>query len=133
MVRFDEKLNLMIAVVLIIAFVGVRQLNNAPATTSDPWFEQAVLESSQPVVVKFGAEWCGPCRQMDAALANIKHRYPAVRFVRIDIDQKPDLFNEFRSGSSIPQMAIFEQGRIVSRQRGFAGEEALAKWLARYL
>lgn len=60
---------------------------------NDGWFEKAVLESSHPVVMKFGAEWCGPCRSMDEAIGMLRPKLsPKVSFSIVDIDQKPELF-----------------------------------------
>lgn len=75
---------------------------------NDTWFQQAVLESSRPVVVKFGAEWCGPCRGMDQAISELRPKYASTAgFFIVDVDQKPDLFRHYRSGSGIPQVMIF--------------------------
>lgn len=98
-------------------------------TVDDPWFQSAVLENTRPVVVKFGAEWCPPCRSMDVAISKVKGSFSQARFVTINIDEKPGVFRTFRSGSGIPQVAIFQDGAVVARTRGFGGEAALRSWL----
>ena len=96
----------------------------------DGWFEKAVLESSHPVVVKFGAEWCGPCRGMDEAIGILRPKLsPNVSFYIVDIDKKPELFQHYGSGSGIPQVMIFEQGKVVASQRGFGSTEQLETWI----
>ena len=89
-----------------------------------------MLESSQPVVVKFGAEWCGPCRSMDEAISILRPKLsPAVGFYVVDIDKKPELFQHYGSGGGIPQVMIFEHGKVVASQRGFGSTEQLEAWI----
>lgn len=111
------------AVVITLAFPAERKVS------ADPWFQGAVLENTRPVVVKFGADWCPPCRSMDKALSKVKGSFPQARFVTINIDEKPDVFQTFRNGSGIPQVAIFQDGAVIARTRGFPGEAALRSWL----
>jgi thioredoxin-like negative regulator of GroEL len=127
-----EKLNKIMTivvgavVVLAILLSGGRQ----PEPVNDPWFRQAVLESSTPVVVKFGADWCGPCRGMDAAMDTLQPQYASrAKFLKIDIDKTPNLFAHYGSGSGIPQIMIFREGRVVAQQKGFGGEDGLKHWL----
>lgn len=96
----------------------------------DGWFEKAVLESSHPVVVKFGAEWCGPCRSMDEAIGILRPKLSSnVSFYIVDIDKKPELFQHYKSGGGIPQVMIFEHGKVVASQRGFGSAEQLEAWI----
>lgn len=98
-------------------------------SVNDPWFQAAVLENTRPVVVKFAADWCPPCRSMDKALSKVKGNFPQARFVTINVDEKPGVFRTFRSGAGIPQVAIFRDGSVIARTRGFSGEAALKSWL----
>lgn len=123
-----ERLNLFVAFILAAAFVAIgMQSSSEPAC--DPWFEQAVLKNSRPVVVKFGAEWCPPCRAMDESLNHLQGRFPQARFVKISVDDKGELFRQYRSGSGIPQILIFRNGEVVAHERGFGGQDRLAAWL----
>lgn len=113
-------------VALSIAFLRPAQ---APPP-SDGWFQKAVLESPHPVVVKFGAEWCGPCRGMDEAIGILRPKLShAVGFYIVDIDKKPELFRHYSSGGGIPQVMIFEHGKVVASQRGFGSTEQLEEWI----
>lgn len=127
-----EKLNIIVGVALLGCGIAVSGIST-PETSSDPWFQRTVLESQRPVVVKFGAEWCGPCRSMDAAMDQLQGRFPQATFLKVDVDEKPDLFSEFRSGQGIPQVVLFRNGSVASRQRGFGGEQQFANWLQRNL
>ena len=96
----------------------------------DEWFQKSVLDNSHPVVVKFGAEWCGPCRGMDEAIRILRPKLGSqVGFFIVDIDKKPELFRHYGSGSGIPQVMIFEHGKVVASQRGFGNTEQLESWI----
>lgn len=120
-----------IAVLAVVVFtVALTSGGKQKAVTDDPWFKNAVLQNSQPVVVKFGADWCGPCRGMDEAIDSLKSDFsPRAKFLKIDIDKNPELFAQYRSGSGIPQVMIFRNGQVVAQQRGFGGAEGLKQWL----
>ncbi len=120
------------AAVVVIAMIG--QTDHRSHEADDPWFVQAVLRNPRTVVVKFGADWCGPCRSMDQALDRLESRFSQqARFLRINVDEKPELFSQFGSGSGIPQVLVFRNGEVVARQRGFGGSEHLSSWLSENL
>ena len=131
-----DQLNKFITGGLVFVGVAVAMLSS-PARQSvpqDPWFEHAVLKNPRTVVVKFGAEWCGPCRSMDGALDTLESQYAArARFLRTDVDKKPEVFDAFGRGSGIPQIMIFKDGQVVAHERGFGGRDQLNQWLAQNL
>ena len=128
MENISRLLSGIVFVAVVMAFIALRSEPGPPPT--DAWFQKAVLECSKPVVVKFGAEWCGPCRGMDEAIKELRPRLShKVGFFTVDIDQKPELFRHYRSGSGIPQIMIFENGEVVSSQRGFGSLERLESWI----
>lgn len=129
-----EKLNQLVGAVLVAVAVGAVWSGSSAEAPEDSWFQRAVLEHSQPVVVKFGADWCGPCRSMDQSLDSLESRFAnRARFLKINVDEKPELFTYYRSGSGIPQIMIFRDGEVIARERGFGGTEALREWLAEHL
>ena len=58
------------------------------------WFRSAVLNQSGPVLVKFGATWCGPCRATDAELTQLSQSGPWP-VVKIDVDEQPSLAQHY--------------------------------------
>lgn len=71
------------------------------------------------IVVKFGAEWCGPCRELEPALAKLAPNYKSseVEFFSIDTDNYPEATQKYRF-SGIPHTIIFRNGKIVERFNG---------------
>ena len=72
------------------------QATTQAAIDDSAWQKQSTLLASKPMVVDFFATWCGPCKQLAPILEGVeKNHQGEVIFQRIDIDQKPDLAQEF--------------------------------------
>jgi thioredoxin 1 len=75
---------------------------------TDATFENEVLQSSEPVLVDFWAEWCGPCHAVAPVLEKIAEERK-IKLVKVNIDENQDL--ALRYGiQSIPNMVLFEGG-----------------------
>ena len=75
---------------------------------TDTTFDQEVLQSGEPVLVDFWAEWCGPCHAVAPVLERIADERN-LKLVKVNIDENQDL--AIRYGiQSIPNMVLFESG-----------------------
>ncbi|MDQ3823292.1 MAG: thioredoxin [Actinomycetota bacterium] len=71
-------------------------------------FDQEVLQSEEPVLVDFWAEWCGPCHAVSPILDRIAEER-ALKLVKVNIDEEQEL--SIRYGiQSIPAMVLFKDG-----------------------
>ena len=87
-------------------------------------FEQEVLNSANPVFVDFWAEWCGPCRAVSPVVEELSGEYgDKVDFVKINVDENGKLAQKYNV-FSIPTLAIFKNGEIVSQKMGAATKES---------
>jgi thioredoxin 1 len=97
---------------------------------SDATFETEVLKASEPVVVDFWAEWCGPCRLIAPALEEIAGTMGnKVKVVKLNVDENPATASKYDI-MSIPTLMIFKNGRLASRQVGAAPKQKLEQWIS---
>jgi len=100
------------------------------AKVSDADFETQVLKSTEPVVVDFWAEWCGPCRMIGPALEEIAgSMYGKVKIVKLNVDENPATAAKYGI-MSIPTLMLFKNGELASRQVGAAPKQKLEQWIA---
>src|ERR1700726_4590391 len=96
--------------------------------TTDATFDQDVLKASEPVVVDFWAEWCGPCRMISPALEEISNSLNGkVKIVKLNVDENPGTAAKYGI-MSIPTLMLFKNGQLASRQVGAAPKQKLEQW-----
>jgi len=100
-----------------------------PPVTDDTFAEE-VLAASGPVLVDFWAAWCQPCLKLSPVLAELATGYgDRLRVVALDVDENPDTTRAYGI-VSIPTLALFRDGGLVTTLVGARPKPALAKELA---
>jgi thioredoxin 1 len=93
-------------------------------------FQSEVLDSVEPVVVDFWAEWCGPCKMIAPSLEEISNEMAGkVKVVKLNIDENPELAAKF-GVRSIPTLALFKAGEVADIKVGAAPKSALSSWIS---
>ena len=88
-------------------------------------FITEVLEEKGKVLVDFWASWCGPCMMMAPVLEEFDSAYPAVKVVKVNVDELPELAGQFGI-DSIPAFLMFENGKVTKRTVGAMPMNVLA-------
>jgi thioredoxin 1 len=90
----------------------------ASQTVSDKTFEAEVIKSSEPVLVDFFAEWCGPCKAMAPALEQVAAELKGkVKVAKLDVDQNPEVTQKYRI-QAMPTLILFKDGKVVDQVVG---------------
>ena len=92
-------------------------------------FDRHVGRGDLPVVVDFWAPWCAPCRSMAPAFARAARELePGIRLAKVDTESQQQLAARFNI-RSIPTLAIFRNGREITRQSGAVDATTLERWV----
>jgi thioredoxin 2 len=99
----------------------------------DDTFAEVAERASVPVVVDLWAPWCGPCRMVSPALAQVAADMAGrLKLVKVNVDDSPRLQQRFEV-QSIPTLLVMRKGKVTSRQVAAAPAAALRSWVEQAL
>ena len=91
-------------------------------------FDTEVLQASQPVLLDFWAEWCGPCRMLSPVVDQIAAERADIKVGKVNVDEQPELARQF-GVMSIPTLVVMKNGEAVAQSVGVQPKEAILRML----
>jgi thioredoxin 1 len=112
---------------------GIFMANNLIQHLSDASFESTVMNSKQPVLVDFWAEWCGPCKMIAPVLDEAATTYSGkLQITKMNVDENRDIPAKFGI-RGIPTLMLFKDGQLAATKVGSLSKAQLTEFIDQQL
>ncbi len=104
-------------------------MSDAIVHVSDANFESEVINSDQPVLVDYWAEWCGPCKMIAPILEEVAGNYAGkLKIAKLNIDENPETPPKFGI-RGIPTLMLFKNGSVEATKVGALSKAQLSAFI----
>lgn len=91
-------------------------------------FHQEVLQSQEPVLLDFWADWCGPCRMVGPIVEEIAGERADIKVGKVNVDEQRELAAAFQI-MSIPTLVVMKGGKAVNQAVGALPKQQILSML----
>jgi thioredoxin 1 len=99
------------------------------ATFTDGNWDEEVLNSKQPVLVDFWAEWCAPCRMMTPTIEALAEKFEGrAKIGKLNVDENGGVSERYQI-TAIPALLIFKDGAVMEQMVGVTSKDRLTSVL----
>jgi thioredoxin 1 len=96
---------------------------------TDSTLVSEVMEAKKPIVIKFEAKWCAPCKAMTPILADIEKEYgDRVDFYTANVENCMLITQRYKV-NQIPALITIEQGVVTAHRVGSGSKQEITKWM----
>lgn len=96
-------------------------------------FNAEVIDSALPVLLEFGAVWCGPCKRLEPLLEQLGNQWAGkLKIAKLDVDENINLTTQFQV-MGVPTIILFSHGQAVERLTGLQSLDRLTEKFESYL
>ncbi|MBA3059756.1 MAG: thioredoxin TrxA [Gammaproteobacteria bacterium] len=100
---------------------------------SDATFEADVMQSTQPVLVDYWAEWCGPCKMIAPILEELATSYEGkLQIAKMNVDENREIPAKFGI-RGIPTLMLFKDGQLAATKVGAMSKSQMTAFIDQQL
>ena len=100
---------------------------------TDASFEADVLKATQPTLVDYWAEWCGPCKMIAPILDEVSNSYAGkLQIAKMNVDENLDIPAKFGI-RGIPTLMLFKDGQLAATKVGAMSKAQLTAFIDQQL
>lgn len=100
---------------------------------NDDNFQSEVIESEQPVLVDFSAEWCGPCKQLAPLVEELAKAYDGrLKVAKVDVEESQKTAMKYGI-LSVPTLLFLRKGKVADQLVGNHSRQVLEERIAKVL
>ena len=102
-------------------------MNDKVSVVSTENWDREVMQSAEPVLVDFWAEWCPPCRALAPTVDALAEQYHGrLKVAKLDVDSSPEIAGRY-GVQSIPTLLLFRGGKVVEQRIGALPKDELMR------
>lgn len=84
-----------------------------------------IINSDQPVLIDFYADWCGPCKMVSPIVQEVARETTGkAKVIKIDVDKNQQLAGKLQI-RGVPTLMIYKNGELKWRQAGVVPKEQI--------